>query len=200
MSIQANEGQVAGKIYATNGRPEGRHGPQFDREVRKQIVNDIADGLMSVAEMSQKINVSEGHILDWGRSYRPDFFGAPRKSRNKRREDRSGSRFYPQEKAAIAEHVKSGRMTLEQASKQYRVCPSIIKEWTRPGRRFNRSSRMKNAAPFVSKSVHTAHSAPSKTNTDRLLANPEHTRLVIGLLLNDSPTKAQAVAKALLAR
>ena len=190
-------------IYPTNNERPTRHGTHYDWEVRERIVNDIANGHLGVADMSRMLDLGQSHILDWGRKFRPDFFGPPRK-RLKRSKDsfnkRNGSNYGPEQKQEIAKLVTSGRYSLDQVSRQYSVCPSIILRWTKPGRRFYTNKKPQTTVtPVISKPA-PAIAASARSDTDRLLASPEHVRLVLNLLLNDSPAKAQAVAKALLVR
>ena len=189
------------QIYPTNGERHTSWGTQYDWSVRERIANDIANGVLGLDDMAKMLDLQRSHICDWGRKYRPEFFGPPRKRLSNNvvsYHARNGKEYTKDEKIAIAELITSGRHTVQQVSKQYNVCPSVLRKWTRPGRRFyNNRTPSPIARPVVSKPAPTVVVA-SKSNTDRLLASPEHVRLVIGILLNDSPAKALSVAKALI--
>ena len=190
-------------IYPTNGMAPTYWGSHYDWEARERIVNDIANGLINVDDMAGMLDIGRSYIGDWGRKFRPDFFGSPRRRLaviKGKLKKKNGSNYGPEEKANIAKLVTSGRYSIEQVSRQYSVCASTIKRWTEPGHRFHKNKRPKDFVPPVVAKPSTAVIAPSKSDTDRLLAIPDHVRLVINLLLNESPAKAQAVARALLVR
>ena len=193
----------AAPIYPTNGEHPTQWGTHYDWDARERIVNDIANGVLGLDDMANMLDLGRSHIADWGRKFRPDFFGAPRrriKSTTKGYNRRNGKEYSKDEKASIAQLITSGRYSVEQVSKQYQICPSILRRWTTPGRRFHNNRKPAPIVPPVASKPAPTIVSSSKTDADRLLANPEHVRLVINLLLNESPAKAQAVAKALLVR
>lgn len=193
----------AGPIYPTNRKTPTEWGTHYDWDARERIVNDIANGVLGLEEMASMLDLGRSHIADWGRKFRPDFFGAPRrriKRTNKGHNRGNGKEYSKDEKASIAQLITSGRYSVDQVAKQYQIWPTILRRWTTPGRSFRDNRKPAPIVPPVASKPAPTIVSTSKTDADGLLANPEHARLVINLLLNESPAKAQAVARALLVR
>lgn len=189
-------------IYPINGESPTYWGNHYDWDVRQRIVNDIANGVLGLEDMASMLDLGRSYIMDWGRKYRPDFFGLPRKRLNKSSKvsSRNGSIYNAEEKANIAKLITSGRYSLDKVSKMYQLSPSVLERWIVPGRRFLKNRTQKPRIVTVQHKPAPAVASPAKSEVDQLLSSPEHARLVINLLLNDSPAKAHAVAKALLVR
>jgi len=190
-AINANTENSNSPVYPVNGKSPTSWGSQYDPSVRARIVNDIANGLLTIDEMSEMINVGKSYIRDWGRSYRSDAFGKPRSRPAKKNNYHNyGQGLTVEEKMEIARSVISGEISIKAASIKYKVFPSKIEYWVNSKRYNPGATRM-----------HVANHQPAAKTfpADRLANSPKHSRIVLDLLLNGSTEQALVVARAFLA-
>lgn len=179
-------GQAKEITYPTNGRKPTKWGQQYDRATRCRIVHDINAGKITAEQISATLDIWKSSVEEWtGCKYT--------KLRKQKGLLKNGSQYDALAKSNIAKLVTSGQHSLEYVAKAYSVYTSTLARWCRSNHRFYTG---KKTVKQFAKPVVTAQ----QSSTDRLLSNQDHAKIVLNLLLNESPLKAQAVAKALLAQ
>ena len=188
------------KVYPENGRPPTSWGSQFSNQTKAMIVDDIYKGVATLEEMSEMLSVSKSHIKDWQRSYRPDVYGPPRRGRGRGYSKpklrfstdhlgTNGARYDHAKRVEIVSAIKSGAISIDNASVKYQVYRSILLRWCECAK-YGKPSIPAKAIIQTPKSV---------SETDRIIAVAEYNRIVLDLLLSGSPDKALTVARAFLA-
>jgi transposase len=91
----------------------------YPEEVRREIVKDLDNGSISIKEVMRKYEIHDAKtVLSWLKKYSEQY-----------REKYMRVLHPPSDRRLIAYKVESGALSLEVASKRYRVVQETIKTW-----------------------------------------------------------------------